>query len=64
MLVNNQAIGHVYKAKRNTNGSFSIGKTWAVNDMRGMEVVGVSTQPKVSTRTAKPLLSPSLLIST
>lgn len=32
----------LHKAKRNANLSFSKGKTWNLEDMRGLEVVGVS----------------------
>ncbi len=32
----------LHKAKRNTNMTFSIGKTWALQDMRVVEVQGVS----------------------
>ena len=32
----------VHKAKRNSNLSFSKGKTWSLEDMRVVEVVGVS----------------------
>jgi hypothetical protein len=32
----------LHKAKRNNNLSFSKGKTWSLEDMRGLEVIGVS----------------------
>lgn len=34
----------LHKAKRNNNLSFSKGKTWQLEDMRGLEVIGVSLQ--------------------
>jgi hypothetical protein len=32
----------IHKAKRNANLSFSKGKTWNLEDMRAVEVIGVS----------------------
>jgi hypothetical protein len=32
----------MHKAKRNNNLSFSKGKTWSLEDMRVLEVIGVS----------------------
>ena len=32
----------IHKAKRNNNLSFSKGKTWSLEDMRGLEVISVS----------------------
>ncbi|KAI0340701.1 hypothetical protein BDW22DRAFT_1360141 [Trametopsis cervina] len=31
--------GQIHKSKLNSNGSFSVGKTWRVSDLRGVEVV-------------------------
>lgn len=31
----------LHKAKQNSNGTFSTGKTWAMEDLRGVEVVQV-----------------------
>ena len=44
MLVSVTKLGKVviHKAKRNNNLSFSKGKTWQLEDMRVLEVVGVS----------------------
>jgi hypothetical protein len=33
--------GSIHKSKLNTNGSFSIGKTWRLSELRGIEVVNV-----------------------
>lgn len=38
----------LHKAKRNNNLSFSKGKTWQLEDTRGLEVVGVSPLPSAS----------------
>jgi hypothetical protein len=35
----------IHKAKRNANLSFSKGKTWHLEDMRVVEVIGVSPTP-------------------
>jgi hypothetical protein len=35
--------GFIHKSKLNTNGSFSVGKTWKVSELRGIEVVNVCT---------------------
>jgi hypothetical protein len=34
----------LHKAKQNTNGSFSIGKTWALEELRTVEVSKVSSE--------------------
>lgn len=34
-------IGFIHKSKLNANGSFSIGKTWRLDELRGVEVVEV-----------------------
>ncbi|GJE97072.1 exocyst complex component Sec3-domain-containing protein [Phanerochaete sordida] len=31
--------GYIHKAKRNHNGTFSVGKTWRLQELRGVEVV-------------------------
>ena len=33
--------GSIHKSKLNSNGSFSVGKTWKLSDLRGVEVVNV-----------------------
>lgn len=33
--------GLIHKSKRNTNGSFSVGKTWKLRDLRAVEVSNV-----------------------
>lgn len=35
----------LHKAKENTNGTFSIGKTWGLDELRQVEVARVSTEP-------------------
>lgn len=35
------------KAKRNANGSYSVGKDWDVNGLRGVEVIDVSMQDQI-----------------
>ncbi|KAI6162084.1 exocyst complex component Sec3-domain-containing protein [Pisolithus thermaeus] len=35
------STGFVHKSKLNTNGSFSVGKTWRLAELRGIEVVNV-----------------------
>lgn len=35
--------GCIHKSKLNTNGSFSVGKTWKLSELRGVEVVNVCT---------------------
>ncbi|KAG8738462.1 hypothetical protein FRC10_006808 [Ceratobasidium sp. 414] len=32
--------GYIHKSKHNTNGTFSVGKTWKLEDLRGVEVHG------------------------
>lgn len=34
--------GFIHKAKLNNNGSFSVGKTWKLSELRGLEVLNVS----------------------
>lgn len=34
----------LYKTKRNQNGSFSIGKSWSLEDIRVAEVIDVSSE--------------------
>lgn len=33
--------GYMHKSKLNTNGSFSVGKTWLLSDLRGIQVSNV-----------------------
>lgn len=37
----------MHKAKRNNNLSFSKGKTWHLDDVRALEVIGVSSYIQV-----------------
>ncbi|PCH33938.1 hypothetical protein WOLCODRAFT_135407 [Wolfiporia cocos MD-104 SS10] len=39
----NSGGGFIHKSKRNPNGSFSIGKTWQVTELRGVEVISPTT---------------------
>jgi hypothetical protein len=39
---NAQGEGLIHKSKMNSNGSFSVGKTWKLNELRGVEVTDVS----------------------
>lgn len=34
--------GFIHKSKLNTNGTFSVGKTWKLAELRGIAVIGVS----------------------
>jgi hypothetical protein len=34
--------GFIHKSKMNSNGTFSVGKTWRLNELRGVEVTDVS----------------------
>lgn len=34
-------MGYIHKSKQNTNGTFSIGKTWNVVELRALELLGV-----------------------
>jgi hypothetical protein len=38
---NNQ--GNIHKAKLNENGTFSVGKTWPLSELRGVEIINVCT---------------------
>lgn len=33
--------GFIHKSKLNTNGSYSVGKTWNLPELRGIQVVNV-----------------------
>lgn len=33
--------GFIHKSKLNANGTFSVGKTWKLEDLRGIEIVNV-----------------------
>lgn len=33
--------GNIYKSKRNSNGTFSIGKTWPLDSLRGLQLINV-----------------------
>lgn len=37
----NTGLGFIHKSKQNSSGSFSIGKTWNLRDLRGLEVLDV-----------------------
>jgi exocyst complex component 1 len=37
--------GFIHKSKLNTNGTFSVGKTWKLRELRGAQVVNVSNPP-------------------
>jgi len=41
--VASDGTGSIHKSKLNTNGSFSVGKTWNLSELRGIEVVNVCT---------------------
>ncbi len=43
MIVTKHGKVVLHKAKRNNNLSFSKGKTWNLEDMRALEVIGVSS---------------------
>ncbi|CCO29974.1 Exocyst complex component SEC3A [Rhizoctonia solani AG-1 IB] len=40
-LVSINGKGFIHKAKRNTNGTFSVGKTWKLEELKGVEILGV-----------------------
>jgi hypothetical protein len=49
---NAEGDGLIHKSKMNSNGTFSVGKTWRLNELRGVEVTDVScTFVSVSLRT-------------
>ena len=33
--------GFIHKSKMNSNGTFSVGKTWKLNELRAVEVINV-----------------------
>lgn len=37
----NNGSGFIHKSKLNTNGTFSVGKTWRLAELRGLSVIGV-----------------------
>jgi hypothetical protein len=37
--------GFIHKSKLNTNGTFSVGKTWRLAELRGVQVTNVSNLP-------------------
>jgi exocyst complex component 1 len=39
---NAEGEGLIHKSKMNSNGTFSVGKTWMLNELRGVEVTDVS----------------------
>lgn len=39
---NAKGEGFIHKSKMNSNGTFSVGKTWMLNELRGVEVADVS----------------------
>lgn len=38
----NSGSGFLHKSKLNTNGTFSVGKTWRLSELRAIQVVNVS----------------------
>ena len=42
VLEANNGSGFIHKSKLNTNGTFSVGKTWRLAELRAIQVVGVS----------------------
>lgn len=42
---NTAGEGFIHKSKMNTNNTFSIGKTWKLTELRGLEVINVSAYP-------------------
>lgn len=34
--------GFIHKSKLNTNGTYSVGKTWRLSELRGVQIVNVS----------------------
>ena len=51
--VTDAGTGFIHKSKWNANGTFSIGKTWNLSELRGIEV-------NVRTHTLVPLCDPPL----
>ena len=49
--------GFIHKSKLNSNGTFSVGKTWRLQELRGVEVVNVS----IPMETARTLLGHLML---
>jgi Exocyst complex component SEC3 N-terminal PIP2 binding PH len=39
---NAKGDGFIHKSKENSNGTFSVGKTWKLSELRAVEVVSVS----------------------
>ncbi|KAH7334432.1 exocyst complex component SEC3 N-terminal PIP2 binding PH-domain-containing protein, partial [Rhizoctonia solani] len=39
-LVSNNGKGFIHKSKRNNNGTFSVGKTWKLEELQAVEVLG------------------------
>jgi hypothetical protein len=39
---NSDGEGFIHKSKMNSNGTFSVGKTWRLNELRAVEVINVS----------------------
>jgi hypothetical protein len=37
--------GFLHKSKLNTNGTYSVGKTWRLAELRGLQVLSVCHQP-------------------
>ena len=37
----NNGTGFIHKSKLNTNGTFSVGKTWKISELRAIQVVDV-----------------------
>ncbi|KAF9785840.1 exocyst complex component sec3 subunit [Thelephora terrestris] len=42
LSVTDADTGFIHKSKANTNGTFSIGKTWNLSELRGIEVINIS----------------------
>ncbi|KAF8519134.1 exocyst complex component sec3 subunit [Hysterangium stoloniferum] len=43
LSINTAGEGFIHKSKMNTNSSFSVGKTWKLNELRGVEIAGPNT---------------------
>lgn len=49
----------LHKGKKNSNGTFSKGKTWQLDDMRVLEQIGVSPHEEGVVCESPPLLHPA-----
>jgi len=41
--------GYIHKSKANSNGSFSVGKTWKLDDLKSVQIVNVRNTHPLST---------------